>query len=61
MPQTSIVPSAERTASRLFGGIDNWGFKLSDFVADELVNLGVREMPEPHKFRMPKCRCIVFR
>jgi hypothetical protein len=45
---------------RLLGGIDYRGFQLSDFLADKLVNLGIREMPEPNKFDMPKCSCIVF-
>jgi hypothetical protein len=39
---------------RLLRGIDYMKFQLSDFLADKLVNLRVREMPQPNKFHMTK-------
>jgi hypothetical protein len=46
---------------RLLRGIDYMKFQFSDLLADKLVNLGIREMPQPNKFHMAKRGCIVFR
>jgi hypothetical protein len=37
------------------------GIPAADFLADKLVNLGIREMPEPNKSHMPEYSGMVFR